>query len=289
MKNSTIILILLTALVSVHSSAQITLIWENDTIARTPESIVYDSLRECCYISNFNKSNGNGTNYNEDYISRFNLKGQLLERKMIPNLSSPTGLCLFKDKLFIVERFGIVVYDLEQNKIETRYRLNSGKFLNDVTVDFNDNIYVTVSDTNIIYRISDGKVEKWIESNQISNPNAIICDGDKIIVGVCAENSLKSISIADKNISTIAIMGNGLRIIDGLKKYGNDYLISHFEGNIVLVHKNGEFTELLNTQKQGISIADMEYIVNQRLFIIPDLNNSKVLLYKFENNKYRSQ
>ena len=274
-------LILLITITSFRMVGQTTKIWEKDSLAYNPESIVYDKIRNCCYVSNFGKNPGNGMDYNMDYVSKFNLNGELLEKKAVPNLTAPTGLCIYNDYLYIVERFGIVKFDLK-NKECTRYRIITTKFLNDVAVDSEENIYVTVSDTDIIYRIRDSKVEKWFESPQISNPNGILYDGDKVVVGVCSDNTLKSISIADRKLKLEAVAGKGFGVIDGLKKYGNDYLISHYEGTILLLHSDGRITEVLDTSKKGIYCADFEFIVEQSLFIIPTLKNNKVSLYKIK-------
>jgi hypothetical protein len=274
-------LILLITIPSFLTAGQTTMIWEKDSVAYNPESIVFDKIRNCCYVSNFGKNPGNGMGYNLDYVSKFNLNGELLEQKTVPNLTAPTGLCIYDDYLYIVERFGIVKFDLKKNKESTRYRIITTKFLNDVAVDSAENIYVTVSDTDIIYRIKDDKVEKWFESPQISNPNGIMCDGSKIIVGVCSDNSLKSISRDDRKLNLVAVAGKGFGVIDGLKKYGNAYLISHYEGTILLIHNDGTITEVLDTSKEGIYCADFEFIEEQNLFVIPTLRNNKVRLYKF--------
>lgn len=274
-------IIFLLTVVSCRSTGQTTMIWDKDSLAYNSESIVYDKARNCCYVSNFGKNPADGMTYNEDYVTKFNLKGELLERKMVPNLTAPTGLCIYNDYLYIVERFGIVKFDLKKNKESTRYRIITTKFLNDVAVDADENIYITVSDTDIVYRIKDGKVEKWFESPQIMNPNGIMCDGDKIIVGVCSDNTLKSISITDKKLNLVRVAGKGFGVIDGLKKYGNDYLISHYEGTILLLHDDGRITEVMNTSKKGVYCADFEFIEDQKLFVIPTLKNNRVSLYKY--------
>jgi DNA-binding beta-propeller fold protein YncE len=274
-------LVILISMITFRSAGQTTMIWEKDSLAYNPESIVYDKARNCCYVSNFGKNPGDGMSYNTDYVSKFNLKGALLEKKVVPNLTAPTGLCIFNDYLYIVERFGIVKFDLKSNKESRRYRIKTTKFLNDVAVDSDGNIYVTVSDTNIIYRIKDDIVEKWFESPLISKSNGIMCDGDKIIVGVCSDNTLKSISIADRKLSLVAVAGKGFGVIDGLKKYGNDYLISHYEGTILLLHSDGRITEVMDTSKEGVYCADFEFIEDQKLIIIPTLKNNKVSLYKY--------
>lgn len=275
------LLILTTTLISCKSGAQITLVWESDSLASNPESIVWDRARECCYVSNFGKSPSDGMNYNEDYISKFNLKGELLEKKFISSLTAPTGICLHNDNLYIVERFGVVRYDLRNNRVEIRYRINGPGFLNDVAVDSNGIMYITVSDTNIIYRIIDSKVEKWIENDEFMNPNGITCDGDRIIVGVCSDGSLRSVSISDRKISVISAPGKGSAVIDGVKKYGDGYLISHYTGIIYQVSGKGEMKEILNTTADKIFCADFEYIEDQKLIVIPTLMANKVRLFRF--------
>ena len=272
----------LTAIASCNSGAQTKLIWESNSIASNPESVVYDKMRDCCYISNFGNNPSNGMTYNEDYISKFNLKGELLEQKFIPNLTAPTGLCLDNDNLYIVERFGIVKFDLAKNQVVTRYRINGPGFLNDVAVDKEGTMYLTVSDTNIIYRIKDSKVDVWIESPEFMNPNGIMCDGDKIIVGVCSDNSLRSVSIADKKVEVIASPGTGFAVIDGVKKFNDGYFISHYQGIIYFVNDKGVNRQVLNTSKEGVFCADFEFIEEQQLFVIPTLRNNKVSVYQYK-------
>ena len=274
-------LFLLMLSASFRCMGQTTMIWDRDNLAYNPESIVYDKTRNCCYVSNFGQNPSNGMSYNRDYVSKFNLKGELLEKIAVSDLTAPTGLCIYNDYLYIVERFGVVKFDLKNNTESRRYRIISAGFLNDVAIDKDENIYVSVSDTNIIYRIKDGTVEKWFESPQIGNPNGIMCDGDKIIVGVCSDNTLKSISIADKKLNLVATAGKGFAVIDGVKKYGNDYLISHYEGTILLLHSDGTITEVMDTSKEGVFCADFEFIEDQKLILIPTLKNNRVSLYKY--------
>ncbi|MBN2863355.1 MAG: hypothetical protein JXN62_09355 [Bacteroidales bacterium] len=274
--------VLLATIISCESGAQTTLIWESDAIASNPESIVYDKTRDCCYVSNFGSNPLNGMNYNEDFITKFNLKGEVLEKKFIQNLTAPTGLCLHNDFLYIVERFGIVKYDLNNNKVDTRYRVNGPGFLNDVAVDKDGTIYLTVSDTNIIYRIRDSKVEKWIESSEFMNPNGILYDDDKIIIGVCSDNSLKAVSIPEKKIEIISTPGTGFAVIDGIRKFRDGYFISHYNGIIYFVNNKGAYREVLNTSKNEIFCADFEYIDDQQLFVIPTLKNNKIRVLKYQ-------
>jgi sugar lactone lactonase YvrE len=258
---------------------QLIKVWENDTDFKGPESIVYDKTSHCLYVSNYNRNPKNGENYNADCISKVDLNGELIEKEFAGNLTCPTGLSIFNGKLYIVERFGIVQFDIGTGQVETRYRINGPGFLNDIAVDADGYIYVTVSDKQSIYRISNGIVEKWLESNELAGINGIIVDGSKLIAGVTGDSCLKSIALADKKIEIVARFHSG--IIDGVKKYGNDYLVSHFEGNIYLVKNDGKVIELLNTREQKGYCADFEFVEDQGVFVIPSLWNNSIVCYKF--------
>ena len=280
MKKFIILSVIISAFFVTDMFAQMELVWENDSIARKPECIVYDESRDCLYVSNFNGNPKNGSNYNSDNVCCINLQGEVINSEMIPNLSAPTGMCINNDKLFVVERFGVVQFDLKSKTVDQRYFIKTMGFLNDVTVDNDGNIYVTESNDSTIYCIQNGKVDKWLLSKDIYRANGILFDNGRLIIGINSVNQLKSIDIKDKNISVIADMGEG--IIDGIKKYKDGYFVSHYEGNLYYVDSEGTITELLNTRDKKISCADFEFIESKMLFAIPALKNSSVFLYKYK-------
>jgi sugar lactone lactonase YvrE len=264
----------------VKADAQAVKLWETGEIYTRPESVAYDSKRGCLYISNCNGNVKTGTSYGDQTVSKADLQGNIIEFDFVKNLTKPTGICIFDDKLYIVERFGIVIYDLSENKIADKIYIKTSYFLNDITVDTEGGIYVSESDTNVIYRIKDKNVEKWMNSREISRPNGILYDNGKLIVGVNSDNYLKAVNIANKKVNNIALLGPG--IIDGIKKCGDNYLVSHYMGNLYMVKPDGEVTELINTRDEKINIADFEYIADKHLIVIPALRNNKLLGYKFD-------
>ncbi len=280
MKNLKRILICVFVLVGfVKVNAQTVKLWETGEIYKRPESAAYDSKRGCLYISNCNGDVKTGTSYGDHCISKADLQGNILEFDFVKNLTKPTGICIFDDKLYIVERFGVVIYDLNANKIADKIYIKTSYFLNDITVDSEGGIFVSESDTNVIYRIKDKNVEKWLDSKAISRPNGILFDDGRLIVGVNSDNYLKTVNISNKQVSEIANLGPG--IIDGIKKCRDGYLVSHYLGNLYMVKPTGEVTELINTRDAKINIADFEYIADKHLIIIPALQNNKLFGYKF--------
>jgi len=283
MKNLKVILI--SSLILATSSdilAQTVKVWETDEVYKGPESAAYDNIRGLLYISNYTAGLKTGGSYGDHSIAKADTNGELIQLHWIRNLTTPTGICIFKDKLFIVERFGVVEYDLNGDSVSNKYYIKTSKFLNDITVDKNMNIYVSESDSDVIYKIKNGQVEKWIESKEISRTNGILADGNKLILGVISDSCIKAADLDSKEIVVIAQLKQG--IIDGIKKCGNNYLVSHFEGNLYLVSTGGQVEELLNTRNEKINIADFEYIEDKGLIVIPSLSNNKLLGYHYRPN-----
>ncbi len=266
-------------------SAQPVKLWETDVVFKAPESVAYDSIRDLLYVSNFTKNVKEGMMYGAHCISKIKPDGTLLKFDWIDNVTNPTGISVFADKLYIVERFGVVEYDLKNDSVSNRYRINSCCFLNDITVDKDTSIYVSVSDTNLIYRIKNGELEKWMESDKISKPNGILCHNGKMLIACNTDNYFKAIDMETLEVTNIAHLGPG--ILDGIKPCGDDYLVSHFLGNLYRVSLDGTVEELINTREQKSFIADFEYIETKELVIIPALWNNKIVgyHYPYEKNK----
>lgn len=261
-------------------TAQPVKIWETKEVFKGPESAAYDSERNLLYVSNYTSPLRPGTFYGDACISKVSLDGEIIKYDWIKNITTPTGICIFKNKLYIVERFGVVEYDLTADSISNKYYIKTGNFLNDITVDSDTNIYVSESDTDVIYKIKNNTVEKWLVSEKISRTNGILADGNKLIAGVIGDSCVKAIDLSTKDITEIAHLKTG--IIDGIKKCGNNYLVSHFEGNLYLISPDGGVEELMNTRNEKSFIADFEYIEDKDLLIVPSLWNNKLAAYKYK-------
>jgi hypothetical protein len=281
MKYTSVCIIILTGFINI--SAQPVKLWETDTVYKAPESVAYDNIRGFLYVSNYGQSVKPGGAYGNQSISKANLRGEIVDAEWIGNLTTPTGICIFKDILYIVERFGVVKYDLEADKIADKFYIPQDGFLNDVTVAPDTSIFVSVSDKDIIYKIKNGKVEEWLNSEKISKPNGILYDNGKLIIGVNADSKLKAVNISDKEITDIAHLAPG--IIDGIKKCGEGWLVSHFEGNLYLIEPYGQIKELLNTRNEKKYIADFEYIRDKGLIIVPDLWGNRLSGYHYKSTE----
>ena len=257
------------------------MLWETDNVFLGPESIVYDSDRHMLYVSNVNVSedaNGQDSNYVE-YISKVDPEGNIIDLKWIENVNRPTGITIHADKLYVTTRFALLIIDIEEGRVEENIEIPDAGFPNDVTVDDEGVVYMTDSGKKRVYRIENGIVENWLTSDELAKPNGILYDGGKLIIGVNSDNYLKSIDIQTKEITNIAFLDEGT--IDGIIKYGDDFLVSHVMGNIYFVTKEGEVKELLNTREEDIRHADLGFIESERIIISPVLNRDKLIAFQF--------
>jgi len=268
---------------SVCNAQQVVKIAETAEIFSAPESVAYDSLNQCLYVSNYTSPLAEGGMYADHVVSKIDLQGNVISKDWVKGLSCPTGIILYRGKLYIVERFGIVECDPATAEITNRFHIKTTGFLNDITADDSGNLYITVSGTSKIYRVSIEKayVEVWLDDTKIKEPNGVLYDAGFLVTGVNADGFLRKIDTRTKEITDIAYLGKGT--IDGIKKCKGGYLVTHFEGNLYFIANAGTVSELLNTRLEEIYQADFEYIPSQELVVIPALWNNKLLFYHFIN------
>ena len=281
MKHAILIILLSLVVFNDTEPPVIEKVWEISEGLAFPESVVYDKETNVLYVSNYKRFVRNGSSYADCSISKVDLKGQIIDKNWIPNLSSPTGLFLKDGLLYIVERFGIAIYDIENDTMKTRHRIKHDFLINDVTVDNENNIYITEAGNNTLYRIKESKVSSWIESDSISNANGIAFIDDKIYIGVNGDGFLKTIDTKTKQISNVYHLGDGN--IDGIKKRGNQLLISLYEKGMRLIDEHGKIIAFLNTTSTGLHCADFEYIPHKDMIIVPSLFDNTLTAYTFKD------
>lgn len=274
------IFLMLMALNHVLAFSQAKMIVESDTLYKAPESIAYDSLRGVLYVSNFSGVGADGKPRTDNTISKIGLNGELLKTDYIGGLSMPTGICIYNRDLYIVERQGVVIFDLDKEEIRQRIPIETKDFLNDITLDPAGNIFVTVSGTSKILCIDENGPTVWLEDEGIHNPNGILYHKGRLLVGTTGDGCLKMIKPETREISLIAYIGE--QIVDGIRPCGSGYLVSLFEGNLFWVSLEGKVIELINTREEGVYLADFEYIESKGLLFVPCLWNNMIRIYKLE-------
>jgi len=262
-------------------------LWET-TGFKGPESALPVPAEGFAYVSNVaggvTEKNGSG------FISKVALDdGKIVELERAKGLNAPKGLALADGVLYAADIDQLVAIDTKTGTIAVRYDAPGAKFLNDVTADSSGRVYVSDSSTSTIWRLADGKFEKWIDSKELNNVNGVLAQGDKLIIapwgkrredGSAEPARLLEVSLKNKAIRPL---GNGEPIgnLDGVEPFdGSSYLVTDFiGGGLYSVEASGAAKLLIDLDQ---STADIGYIPATRTVLIPMLRKDKLLAYRLK-------
>jgi sugar lactone lactonase YvrE len=262
----------------VFEGAGVSEAWETGKVFKVPESIAYDPAAGVVYVSNYDAydpSRGKG----RQSVSKVSLAGEVLELDWASGLENPTGMAVWGDRLFVVERSGLVEIDTGTGEISARYPAAGQGFLNDAAVDEAGNVYVSDSRGDAIYRLEGEELRVWLEGGPISQPNGLCVADGSLIVGNNGDRSLKAVDLATGDISTVARMGPG--IIDGIAsdRHGN-YIVSHWEGRIYRISPKGDREKILDVTGPAYNCADLAFVPDTGLLVIPGFTGDTVRAYR---------
>lgn len=255
-------------------------VWETKRDFLVPESVLYHKADKTLYVSNINgmptEKNGKG------FISRLSLDGRILKLKWAEGLNAPKGAAIYANRFFVSDIDRLVEIDMKTGKICHTYPAQGARFLNDVAVDDQGRVYVTDMDekNSAIYRLSGGKMDIWLKGPDIRNPNGLHMEEKKLMVGNSGDMKIKAVRLSDKVVTEFAHAGQK---IDGLRPDGKgNYIVSDWDGRTALVLATGETRMLLDTVADKVNSADLEYIPENGLLLIPTFFDNRVVAYRFQ-------
>ena len=260
--------------VNYFKDERVTKKWESPQDFKTPESVYYDAKRNIIYVANVN---GNPTaNDNNGFISKLSLAGKIIDLKWIKDLDAPKGMGVFNDMLYVSDVNQVIEIDVDKNKILNRYKADGAKFLNNIYIDKSGIVYILDIKSNRIYRLKNGSVDIWLESDELNGPNGLFVESNYLLVGI--KGSVLKIGLNDKKVSTYISDTGG---IDGIVPDGSgNYLISDWKGNIHLINPKKEKIKLLDTTPINMNAADIDFIIEENLLLIPTFSDNRVTAYE---------
>jgi len=188
-------------------------------------------------------------------------------------------MCIRKDKLYVAEKGGFAIADLKKAEVIDRVSLPESLFPNDIEVDEKGRVYVSDSRKNVVWRITKGEVEVWLDGMEVLDPNTLKIIGDQLYVGASGDQSLKAFDLSTKEMKIVADFEPGF--IDGIRSLPEgELLVSLWGGKLYKVSAKGEVEPLLDLSNAGIYIADFEYIHESGMLYIPTFFENRVMAYK---------
>jgi outer membrane protein assembly factor BamB len=249
-------------------------VWATDAVFKTPESVIYDQDRNVLYVSNVNdapaEKDGNG------FISKLSLEGEVIELEWVTGMSGPKGMGIYNGKLYVTDIDELVEIDIENGTITNKYMVEEASFLNDVTIANDGTVYFSGSQSNKIYKFRNGQVEVFMDEN-VEGPNGLLFSTGTLFTVTNGDQKFKSIDPETKEITTLASFeghGDGIVLVDE-----SSFIISDWEGRIYF-YNNNEMQTILNTKDQKINAADIEYLRDENLLLVPTFFDNRVVAYR---------
>ena len=257
------------------SFSQVTKLWETSPVLKVPESVLYLPEQEVILASNINgspsKKDSNG------FISKISLTGEIIDLNFVSGMNAPKGMGVINNDLYVTDIDRVVKINLHNGKVIQYFDAPDAVFLNDLIIAPNEIVYVSDTRSSHIYQIKKNKIEKWLVDKKIDQPNGLNFENGKLVIG-----TPKGIFSVDPQNKKIELIISSTGNIDGLECLGNStYLISDWQGKIQKVSPTGKIV-LINTTEQKINAADIDYINEKNILIVPTFYHNTICAYQIK-------
>lgn len=251
-------------------------VWATDTLLKTPESVIYDKVREVLYVSNVNQNpwekDGNG------FISKISKTGDILDLEWISGFSGPKGMAIVGNTLYVADLDELVIIDLEKETIIKKLKIDGASGLNDITPGENGKIYMSDSNEGKIFQYENGEASIF-HSDAPGRPNGLLMDQGKLLVAFSQSSEFVSY---DLNTLEKTVIAEQIGAGDGITPTNESgtYLVSDWNGEITIVTKETGKQSLLNTKKEGKNTADIWFILEENLLLVPTFFDNRIVAYR---------
>ena len=254
--------------------------WESDPYLETSESVLYaywdSTLLVSCIYGKPTEKDGNGV------ISKISLEnGQTIQERFTIGLNAPKGMGVSPDAktLYVTDIDRLVAIHARSGTILKEYPVKGAKFLNDVFVDPRDSsVYFSDTETGYIHRLYQDEIAPIA---QVKAPNGITSYSDSLLVVLSfAGNEMFLVNRISKEVRSIS---PGIPDGDGIVPDGQGgFFASAWSGQVYHLNHRLTPTLLLDTRDKEINAADIEYIPEQGLLLVPTFFKNSVTAYRVQ-------
>jgi sugar lactone lactonase YvrE len=247
--------------------------WETDTLLTTCESVLYDKNADVLYVADISGKPDSADGVG--FIAKVGLDGKIVDAQWVKGLNAPKGMGLANGKLYVADINNIVEIDPATGAISKKYPVEGAQFLNDITTDASGKVYVSDSNTGVVSVLENGAVTTYLSG--LSGPNGLLADGDTFFVASFKDGTLNTVD----GQKQLVLKADSVENADGVEAVGDGgYLVSSWNGKVTYVAPDGKTTKILDTTSGSVSAADIEYIPEKKLLLVPTFFKNKVVAYE---------
>ncbi|MFP4091234.1 MAG: gluconolaconase [Cyclobacteriaceae bacterium] len=255
--------------------------WATDTVMETPESVIYDEARDAVYVANIGNVNAEGAD-GDGFISQMTTDGNITELRWVTGLNDPKGMGIHNDTLYVTDIREIAVISIESGEVINRYPVEGAGFLNDITVDDEGTVYFSDSNTDKIHMLENGQVSTFMSDSSLSRPNGLLAEEGRLLLASANGGYLAPIELETKEVQ--APWMTDIPSADGIIRTQDDnYVVSSWRGEVHYVDPENNITQkLLDTTAEEINSADIGYVPDQNLVLVPTFYDNRVVAYRLQ-------
>ncbi len=260
-------------------------IFKSSEVFSNPESVYFHSKNGYTFVSNVD-GEGNAKD-GKGYISTLSsLTGKTINKKWVDGLNAPKGMRAHNGNLWVSDIDRVIEINISTGQIIRKVDIPGAKFLNDIAISPEGVVYVSDTIGSKIYKIENYQSSIFVEGNKLESPNGLLYLSGKLYVaswGLTTDWSTKIsgriywIDISSKAITYITKkpLGN----LDGLEINNEGVFLTSdwVGGKIFKVDQEGN-SELIYKGEKGL--ADIGYIPEGKLVIIPSMLKNKLLVFE---------
>lgn len=251
-------------------------LWETGGL-RTPESVLVHEIdgRKVLLVSEIEGDSAQADGAGG--IALLDVNGRIIERDYVRGLNAPKGMAVHGNTLFVSDIDVLAAVDLTTRRVIARQQVPGAVFLNDVAVDNKGTVYVSDSRTGKVHRMTDGRIETFLEN--IEGVNGLYAAGEDLLIG-----GAKSLLRAREGKLTEVATGFEAGI-DGVEALsGGGFVVSCWTGLVYRVSEKGKLTQLLDTRGRDpqLNTADIGYDTVTGTLYIPTFLSNGVRAYALQ-------
>jgi len=245
---------------------------EAQNLLKSPESIVYDANYDRYLISNVDDSAIVQMD-REGNTSYFNT-----------SLTGVRGMHILDNILYVASNEGVVGFKLTMGLKTFTLPIIGSSFLNDITSDGSDNLYVTDSDLSKVYKINiNDRTYSVLAESDFMASNGILFDASNNRLLICSsiyDSPIQAVSLDDNSLSTV--VETSLDLLDGITEdnEGNIYVSSWSNNSIYRFDKNFQNPPEL-VASDFISPADIYFNKHLNVLAVPNLYANRIDFISF--------